>query len=105
MSKKKIEKYKVWELTPDDRFCGNDIVGLKEKVNEIIDYLKEINEDDRIYSWQDTGCGDIKDEVLNGLDNLKVEWKDGSILNTVDKDGIVHTFELKELSKLSKKKL
>lgn len=53
----------------------NTTIKIVEKLNEVIDRLnKELDEDEL------------------------PDWKDGDILNTVDKEGWIHHFVLKEIS-------
>ena len=39
MKTNKIKKFEKWKLDTDERFCWNDTIALKKKVNEIIDVL------------------------------------------------------------------
>ena len=39
MKTNKIKKFEKWELDTNERFCWNDTIALKKKVNEIIDVL------------------------------------------------------------------
>jgi hypothetical protein len=96
------------DLTPDQK----SLYFLTLKVNEIIDYLNERHEERVLVS---DCCGaDLKGivsadglarcpECYEGCCAEEVEqipdWKDGDILNTVDKDG-VHHFILKEMKEV-----
>jgi len=94
MKTNKIEKLEVPDLIVGNVYTNKEQVDTINKINEIIDVLN---------SWIFEPTLTIPNQSQKQLKNKKnVEWKDGDILTTIDKDGLVHYFVLKDMAKLEK---
>ncbi|HQJ73774.1 MAG TPA: hypothetical protein PLW74_02710 [Candidatus Dojkabacteria bacterium] len=102
MKNKTMDKIEKLELEYDDWKRGlslgsreiHIIIGVVLKVNEIIDVLN---------SWVFEPTLTIPSQSQKQLKSKKnIEWKDGDILTTMDKNGITHNFILNDMANLGK---